>query len=190
MKIRIHFILTVLLAILFTISACDGPEGPTGPQGSQGPQGEQGVQGALGEDGEDGTANIIYSEWMAINWNISDGTNVKQMLISEPQVAKEFTNTGSLLMFARNATLDVNMAVALPFLQGNDYLYFYALNGHDTLNDGIVFVAESVDYSTPVKEFSNTEIRYVLIPGGVPAKMPASFYEDYNAVKEYYGISD
>lgn len=33
-------------------------------------------------------------------------------------------------------------------------------------------------------------IRYVIIPGGVPAKMGADFFEDYNSVKEYYGIPD
>jgi hypothetical protein len=183
-------LLISVLAIVFLFDACDGPEGRTGPQGIQGPQGEQGPQGPPGEDGEDGTANVIYSEWMDINWNISDGTNIKQMLISEPRITEEFTDMGTLLMYARNATLEVNIAIALPFLQGNDYLYFYALSGHDTLNDGIVFIAESVDYSTPVNEFSNTEIRYVLIPDGVPAKMSANFFEDYEAVAEYYGISD
>lgn len=75
-------------------------------------------------------------------------------------------------------------------VQGNDYLYFYALNGHDTFNDGIIFIAESVDYSTPVNEFSNTEIWYVLIPGGVPAKMPENFFEDYETVKTYFGVPD
>lgn len=183
----IYFIFTVALLVMATaLSGCKA-EGPTGPQGAPGPQGEQGPQGPAGEDG---TANVFYSNWIAIDWNVSDGTNIKQMLISESRITEEFTNRGTLLMFARNATLDINNAIALPFLQGNDYLYFYALNGHDTLNDGIVFVAESVDYSTPVSEFSNTEIRYVLIPDGTPAKMSDTFFENYGAVREYFGIPD
>lgn len=191
--------LTILLSLCLAFASCTQSEGPTGPQGEpgpqgqqgpQGPQGEQGPPGEDGEDGEDGTANVFYSEWMEIDWNVSDGTTLKTMLISEPRVTEEFTNTGSLLMFARNATIDVKTAIALPFVNGNDQLYFYALNGHETLNDGIVFNAQSLDNSVPVSEFSNTEIRYVLIPGGVPAKMRDNFFEDYNVVKEYYGIPD
>lgn len=187
MKIKIHVLITTVLTLCLAMAACKGPtgsDGQPGPQGAQGPQGEQGLQG------EPGTANVIYSEWMAINWNISDGTFTKQMLINEPMITEEFVNTGTLLMFARNPALDVNIAIALPFLQGNDYLYFYALNGHETINDGIVFNAESVDFSTPVNEFSNTEIRYVLIPGGMPAKMSDKFFEDYNAVRDYFRIPD
>lgn len=185
--------LTILLSLCLAFASCKQSEGPTGPQGEPGPQGQQGPQGEQGppgEDGEDGTANVIYSDWMDIDWNVSDGPNIKTMLISEPLITEEFTDMGTILMYARSKTTEVNIAIPLPFLQGNDYLYFYALNGHETFNDGIVFNAESVDYAIPVDAFEDTEIRYILIPDGVPAKMPAGFFEDYIAVKEYYGIAD
>lgn len=188
MKTTFYYFFTFIIALMVAISACN-TEGPTGPQGTPGPQGEQGLQGPPGEDGEDGTANVIYSEWIAINWNLNDGTYTKEMLINEPMITEEFINTGTLLMFARNSTIAFNHAIPLPYLTAS-ILRFYALNGHETVSDGIVVISESVDSSTPTNEYSNTEIRYVLIPGGVPAKMPAGFFEDYDAVKEYYGIPD
>ncbi len=66
-----------LVAMVLALTSCN-TEGPTGPQGTPGPQGPQGTPG---EDGEDGTANVIYSEWMDLDWNLSDDPGYKAMLI-------------------------------------------------------------------------------------------------------------
>lgn len=136
-----------------------------------------------------GTANVIYSSWIEVNWNITDRSTLKQMLISEPRTTEKFTNRGTLLMYAQNPTPENNIVVPLPFFQGNDHLYYYALNGDNTYSDGIILNAESIDGSTPVGDFSGVEVRYVLIPGGVPAKMQPDFFKDYEAVAEYYGFN-
>ena len=45
---------SVVLILLASLSACEGPVGPAGPQGEPGPQGAQGEQGPQGQPGPQG----------------------------------------------------------------------------------------------------------------------------------------
>lgn len=190
MKNNFRIILTVVLMTVFAITACEGPEGPTGPQGASGPQGEQGPEGPQGEEG---TANVIYSEWIPANWNIQDEADRKAMYIEESQVTGDFLNTGTLLVYFRTNTSAVS---ALPYANYTISITFTIadVESNGTEYKGIFIEAEQRDGTiTPPPLpgwISDIEIRYVLIPDGVPAKMPPGFFEDYQKVCEYYGIEE
>lgn len=78
----------------------------------------------------------------------------------------------------------------MPYLDGNNFFSFIVSNFSGTLV-GFSFSVRSFDGTTPVFEYAAVgfRVRYVLIPGGVPvAKMPDTFWEDYEAVAEYFGF--
>ncbi len=138
-------------------------------------------------EGDEGTANVIYSDWMDIEWNGADETYNKAMIIEEPLVA-DISDKGTLLMYVTDEIGTV--ALMIPFLYDNDFFYFYAVNSS---NVGLALTVESLDGTTPVFDYAaiGFRVRFVLIPGGVPiGKMQDSFWEDYEAVSSYFGIPD
>lgn len=190
MKNSFKLLLITFLAIGLTSAACEGPTGSDGPQG---PQGEQGPEGPQGPQGETGTANVIYSDWMNIAWNLVDGPTRKHMYVEESRVVEEeFMATGTLLMYLKLETPEDIVIAALPFTNRTDNLFYVigkAASGEGL--EGIIMVLVATDSSTPVQsDWNDYQVRYVMIPGGVPAKMKDDFLKDYEAVKEYYGIPD
>lgn len=189
MKTTFYYFFTVILAIMvaISISAC---EGPTGPDGAQGPQGEQGPEGAQGPQGEPGTANVIYSGWMDLEWNLSDEATYKTMLIEDENATGDFRDTGTILMFYKFTDSGGTTAIFLmPFVdETTRFDYLLAVNEGAGI-EGIAVRYYRTSGTDPLPELDG-QIRYILIPGGVPAKIPANFFEDYDAVKEYYGIPD
>ena len=75
-----------LIGLLFMlVVSCKGPEGPQGPvgttgsAGATGPVGVSGVTGATGPQGPTGNANVVYTDWKAVDINSSyyrDQTNL------------------------------------------------------------------------------------------------------------------
>lgn len=175
-----------LLGSLVVLS-CKGPAGPDGPQGAQGPEGEQ---GPVGPQGEPGTANVIYSDWMDIEWNRDDLSTFKSMYIEEPRVIGDFLDHGVLLVYLKQENPGTIAVVSLPYLQGTSFFYFIIADSSVDNIEGILVVVSATDGTTPVADAEDAQIRYVLVPGGVPAKMPPDFWKDYEAVSNYYGIPD
>ncbi|WP_257668963.1 hypothetical protein [Parapedobacter tibetensis] len=177
-----------ILSILFLsilILSCK-KEGPTGPQGEQGVQGEQGDQGDTGPKGDSGTANVIYSEWMPIDWNIIDGNTVKRMDIDIPQITEEFLEDGGVPLFFVKS---FDTAWPVPMSRDNYSLYFLVSEvGHE-----LRFIAARITGLTGNINVNWVQkVRYVLIPGGMPAaNLRAELdYHDYEAVKAHYGLKD
>lgn len=165
------------------VLSCEGPAGPEGPQGQQGPQGEQGLQGPMGEEG---TANVIYSDWLDIDWD-QDGTNSKAMFITEPLITDELIENGTILMFIRSQL--GNVVFPLPYINSGDYLYF-AVGNEPGVLVGILFAADSMDGSS-VGSYSENQIRYILIPGGVQNKVAKTIdFKNYNQVAKIFNIRD
>jgi len=181
--------LLVLTIVGMVSIGCEGPKGPTGPEGPEGPQGEEGPEGP---EGPPGTANVIYSEWMDIDWNFTDEPDFKIMYIEEPRVIEEdFVNNGTLLMYVKNEDATGFAVFALPLNDGSTSLLFAYADIPPERVEGILLYATTVDRSDVPDIFEEEyEIRYVMIPGGVPAKMNQEMFQDYAAVKEYFGIPD
>lgn len=126
---------------------------------------------------------------MGIVWNESDGETFKSMYIEEPRVVEdEFMASGTLMMYFKQEAPEGVAIAPLPFTSGTDFLYFAIGDVPEEGIEGIVVVNRATDGSTPVDEMAGVEIRYVMIPGGVAAKMGEGFLKDYSAVKEYFHL--
>lgn len=190
-KKQLKYILSFsFIIVLAGIVAC---EGPAGSQGSQGPRGEQGPQG------EEGTANVIYSDWMLLEdfakvdttFSLTGGSNqnVTKYDVPAQELTQEIIMEGSVLMFARFGSS--RPVVPLPFtfpILDIPYEIAYALPEPELI---WVYVNRLDNNPISLLFVVPLEIRYVLVPGGIPsAKMPAGFWEDYEAVTEYLRIPD
>lgn len=188
-KRQIKYTLSFIIAIaLAGFIAC---EGPAGPQGEEGPQGEQGPEGPQGEQG---TANVIYSEWIEVEWNGADEDDYKRMDIIEPMISEEFMRSGTVIMYLLVTGGNAPVVFALPFstATGQTLAFFMRPDGFSASLPG-TFPEESglsfyIQRDGGVASGGLDEIRYILIPDGIPAKMSAGFWKDYEAVTEYFGI--
>lgn len=185
-----------LLMIIFSLSligsACEGPEGPQGPQGSHG---EQGPVGPQGPQGEEGTANVLYSDWFYPDWNEIDQPRTKRMSVSDPAFADAYPN-GAILFYW---TTNNGSTFLLPwntFDGSGDLVISRSVNVRGVSGEVWITIRkfgsdfEPTETEGEVDGLRFNQLRYVIIPGGIQAKMPKSFYEDYHAVKEYYGIPE
>ncbi|NBC03450.1 MAG: hypothetical protein GVY20_07060 [Bacteroidetes bacterium] len=143
-----------------------------------------------GPPGEDGTANVMYSDWLNIEWNGVDNPTIKIMVIDEPLLTEDyFDDGGTLLMYFRMAITGGHVIYPIPFKNGNDYLFYGFVNVPGTAIE-LQFAVESIDGTTAVGDYMDDQVRYILIPDGVPAKMPSNFFDDYNKTINYLGVPE
>ncbi|MEM1339363.1 MAG: hypothetical protein AAF634_03310 [Bacteroidota bacterium] len=183
--------LLVLVAIVLSCSddGEDGAIGPQGPQGEQGPQGPQGepgqdgAQGEQGEQGESGTANVIYSDWITVDY-LLDGPQASNLMGLEVFSASELNPvTDVVLVYGqRDLDTDTDGIYPLPFILASQNEY-YGFGLFDTTGGtGLQIRVNTLNGGTNVFTFF-TEYRYVIIPGGNPASSKSSV--DYS--KMTYG---
>lgn len=191
MNIKINDILPLIMVMFFSIAAC---KGPTGPQGAAGEQGPAGSQGPAGEDGEDGNANVIYSEWMDADWNEKDDPKEKIMKITIDEISHNELRNNTLVMMYLSQFGTSSIYVMPSAGRWSNAWYSYTFGNNVSGFDGIRVQLETTDGAdlTDFQYDSNrgNRFRYILIPGGEQSKMPSGFFEDYEAVTEYYGIPD
>ena len=157
-----------------------GPQGPQGEQGPQGPQGEpgqdgqDGAQGEQGEQGEPGTANVIYSDWIPVDYilNGAQETNLMGLEVFSSSELDPITDV-VLVYGQRDADSADDGIYPLPFiLASQDEYYGYGLFDV-TGGTGLQARVNTLDGGTNVFTFF-TEYRYVVIPGGNPASGKSS----------------
>ncbi|MEG3659326.1 collagen-like protein [Arenibacter palladensis] len=163
------FFYCLLFMAALSISACS--KGEDGEDGLPGPQGEQGIQGEQGPQGEPGTANIMYSDWMPIVWNLSNTPYNKQMLIADERVTEEFINSGGIILVYLKLSVagGPTAMVPLPIINDDDKLYF-AYFKEDEETEGVAIIFDSLNNTDPLPEDyldDGYSLRYVLIPGGL-----------------------
>ncbi|MBC9796650.1 collagen-like triple helix repeat-containing protein [Sinomicrobium weinanense] len=170
----------ILLLFSICLVACEGEDGPPGEQG---PQGEQGLQGEQGEQGEPGTANIMYSDWIPIDWNVLDGNAVKRMDIDIPQITEGFLDEGGIVLFFVRQT---DVVYSVPMSRNNYTLYFLVSGiGHE-----LRFLASRIEgLSGNINVSWIQEVRYVLIPDGIPLQGQSDL-NNYETIKSYFQITD
>ncbi|NBB76538.1 MAG: hypothetical protein GVY02_04085 [Bacteroidetes bacterium] len=182
-----------MLAFIFAIAAgCEGPEGPTGPQGEQGPEGPQGPQGPPG------TANVFYSEWTSFaadNWSepiTRFSITRREYPVSEDRVNQSVIEQGFVLVYVQFANTAPSVE-PLPFIgsltKAEPQLLSFRLE-----TGSIIIWFQDMDGEADPGTFglepniSNNKYRYVVVPGGSPAKGDWPDFDDYLATMEYFGI--
>jgi hypothetical protein len=190
-----------LLAAGIMIISCKGEDGAVGPAGAKGDTGAQGAAGAQGakgdkgDKGDAGTANVIYSDWIAIPATPFDkGGNYKEYSISAPKITKDVFDKGIVYAYARSG--GSASAFQLPFynnLQANMvydcrvriaqgwFIYNETWAGSGAVNSTWINTEKTGYFS---------HIRYVIIPGGATARVASVDYTDYESVKKYYNLPD
>lgn len=172
------------IILMLGLLAC---EGPAGPQGSQGPQGQEGPQG---EQGPEGTANVIYSDWIQLSdlSSPADTTvisrNYTRYQIPAPELTQEIIDNGAILVYYKL----LGMTTQLPFTlagigSSEDLLVTYA-----PFTPGRITILSQLLDNTPLTLNSNTQFRYILIPGGTPAKKALPDFSNYLETVKYFNI--
>lgn len=202
----IHFIMLVFLT---SLASC-ADDGAPGPKGDKGDAGEKGAKGDKGEEGPEGTANVMYSDWMEFDWNMTNDKSFKQMAIQETAVTNDFLESGGvLLVYLRASNPNGQVYVtSLPYFLGTTHLYAIASiipepdsNFPEDFKSGILLNNVASDGSTAVETFQDEaegvdyELRYVLIPGGIPLNNTSTgrytFKNlDYEELKSMFQIPD
>jgi len=162
-----------LFLVLSLIMVCCSPE--DGQDGAIGPRGEQGEQGEDGEQGEPGTANVIYSEWTTLDFGEPpiNETIVYDFIMTDV-VTQQIKDNGLVMVFGRSIIGSAYRYFSLPYtrFQVSQYYEFELSENHD---DILVWL-RSTD-GGPIGQAYLNEFRYVIVPGGIPAK--GESYKDY-----------
>jgi hypothetical protein len=149
-------------------------------------------KGDDGPAGAPGTANVIYSPWVKTNpWVASttstgSGKSTFYYEMNAPQVTQAIIDSGTVLVYMKfiNDPDGTGIAKQLPSVYYNlggaatQYRFSYGL-----LVSKIRVIVDVIPTGSP----SNTnDIRYIIIPGGVP--LTGRMDMSYEAVCERYGI--
>lgn len=188
---KVHFFFLVLLTGSLFLSGCEGEQGPEGPQGVKGDTGVTGVSGSQGPKGDPGTANVIYSDWLAIPAKPTfKGNDYKEYGIAAPLVTKEVFDGGMVYVYGRSG--GSASTYQLPHSFRNAYTCRVRLSqgwimyGEDWMGSGTV----SATWLNSDKTDYFSHLRYIIIPGGQKARVAGLDYSDFKAVKKYYNIPE
>lgn len=119
---KVHYLLTLIAAILLAACTKDGAVGPTGPAGAQGPAGTAGNTGATGATGPAGAAgptgptgatgaqgatNAFYSAWITPATNTSGFDSINPISwytwnIPAPEITQAVIDKGLVIAYGTN----------------------------------------------------------------------------------------
>lgn len=171
-----HFYL-VLFSVSLLLAACSkSKDGATGPAG------------AAGTNGTPGTANVIYSGWQDVTYNLSATDSLYEGTIQTPALADSILQKGDVKVFVNFGTTAAPNVVPLPFseITSSGLLFINVSFGEQTIN-----LVSDADASTYVNSGSKQlQYRWVVIPGGVASARSAIDWKNYAQVKSYLGITD
>lgn len=171
-----------------------GPKTGTGWGNSVNLQGPQGPPGEQGPQGSPGTANVLYSDWMDIEWNGRNDPTFKRMDIEEPLVLEEdFIDNGTLMVYVKEEVIGIGVLISpLPYIVGNTSLFFAIIDADDgtTVVRGISVISTSLD-NNPADELEGYQVRYVLIPGGTYVNLKGRIdLENYTEVARAFNLKN
>lgn len=154
-KINLLFLSFILSTAL--LSSCKGDKGDTGPAGSNGANGQNGLTGPVGPTGPTGpagpagatgTANVIYSNW--INVNFGNTGPFWEGILNAPGVTQLVIDRGMVKIYLRTPEMYV---FELNYVTSNGTYI------HNFLTPGQITIRSSYNATYPY--------RYIIIPGGV-----------------------
>lgn len=185
--------LTVFIITLFFAHCKKGDVGPAGPAGPAGPTGQT---GATGVKGDTGTANVIYSAWLDVTTYAPETATSNGVLdtldftavITAPKLTSAILNSGEIKVYFNFGTLAVPDVVPLPYVD----IVASGLSITPEFEVGKIDLYSNVKANTAtLTDGKHYQYRYILIPGVVNARVAQTVdWNDYNKVKEHFGIKD
>ncbi len=174
---------TFLLAFILLITACS-KEGPVGPAGPAGPAGPTGAGGAQGPKGDTGTANVIYSAWLDVTFNINQDTSAFVGIINAPRITNPVLTNGVIKVYFNLSTAAAPVIVPIPYFDGE-----ILINPVFLLQRIQLISNENVSSTVNTTGVKVQQYRYVIIPGGTTARSMVDL-NNYQEVKKHYNIPD
>ncbi|SFE97227.1 hypothetical protein SAMN05518672_11393 [Chitinophaga sp. CF118] len=183
-------LLLSLAAVVFSCGSCS-KDGATGPAGKD---------GTAGTDGKDGNANVIYSEWLDVEYDPIvgdfdedgqvDDTGAYETVIPVEQLTKEVLTNGEVKVYINLGTADNPAIVPLPYV---DLFAGYSINPTFYPQKIYLLATNSfMTYTDPEDNAKHQQYRYIIIPGGTAAARTTKTidWNNYNEVKAYLKLKD
>jgi len=179
----------LFLSIAILVSACS--KGDAGPAGEKGDKGDTGDKGTTGATGKPGTANVIYSEWMDVEFGRIDTTTTRMVgVIEAPKLVDSILQKGEIKVYWNIGSASDPFIVSLPYLNNRALPGYVDLWINAYYQPGGIALISNYDVSSAVDAGEAVwQYRYVLIPGGVTARSAVN-WNDYASVKAYLGLKD
>ena len=174
------------------VDGVDGINGTNGVDGTNGTDGSDGVDGKDGKDGKDGNANVIYSNWLAPNWNFEDKPKSKMMRIPITEITRNELTNRTLVYMYMSQWGDPSVYTIPSSGRWSNVWYSFTFGSTIASWEGIMVSLVSTA-NVDLTEYQYTaprgnRFRYVLVPQSLnTAKLD---YSDYEAVKSFYNLPD
>jgi len=170
--------------IVSLFSSCS-KEGPAGPAGAQGPAGPTGAAGTQGPAGPAGTANVFYSTWMDASYALNADSSWYVANITATRLDASMLSNGEIKVYMNWGTAATPDVTPLPFFDGQFLFTVDLFLQRISLSANVNATTQGAGTN---KQF---QVRYILIPGGAPARMAAPIdWNDYKQVQAYLGLKD
>lgn len=181
MKVITKFLgLAIVMAMFILLDACKGekgdvgPAGPNGSNGANGAIGATGTTGATGATGATGTANVSYSDWVNVTF-VGSGTSYIAN-VTAPKLTQDILDKGDVHIYWKIGSV----VYYIPYSQ---------TIGTTTYTIFQILTVGNIKLTASYAITSTTQIRYVIIPGGIAGGRRAAIdFSDYEAVKRYYNL--
>ena len=179
------FPLVVILSLVVVSCQKEGGTGPAGPAGPPGPAGPAGSPGSEGPKGDTGTANVIYSEWLSVQYTPNADSTNWTAEIPAPRLTSEVLAQGEIKVYINFNTEADPVVFPLPYFDGAVIInpVFFT----DTI--ALISTADASTVTDPDGTF--LQYRYVIIPGSVlPANRSRVDLDNYMDVKRIFRLKD
>ena len=169
------------LIILLVLTNCEGDEGQPGPAGPQGPQGLQGIEGPQGPIGVDGNANVRQYTFGAFDFSTG---GFAQLTVSTTLDTMNRSAWHTYLLYA-----PINRWYLVPGLGPGGTTNYRISMGHFGGKVNIYIdkagTGESFSEIRVVRVYANS-----VMPGGREEQFPDINFENYEEVRQYYGLDE
>jgi hypothetical protein len=179
----LHQLVYLTLAMALTFTACK--KGDTGPKGDKGDTGDKGANGSKGDKGDPGSANVFYSAWKDITFQLNSSGTVYVAELTENKITTDILTNGEIKTYINLGTATAPVISPLPYVEEDVQIrpYYFANTIHLEAN-----VNASTVTSNGVKSL---QYRYLIIPGGQAIRMSQQVnWNNYAEVKAYLGLKD
>jgi hypothetical protein len=150
-------------------------------------------KGDDGAKGDTGTANVMYSPWLDVDYsptlNNAGDTVIWFGTLAAPKLTKKVLDSGVVKVYINIGSAADPLIFPLPITD------LYALTNISQL--GMYFTIGNIELYCDIDAGTVTsggvkqgQYRYVIIPGGVRTGRSAVNWNDYEAVKKLYNITD
>ncbi len=175
----------IVMAMFILLDACKAEKGDTGPIGPMGINGTNGATGATGAvggtgatgaTGATGTANVSYSDWVNVTFVGSGSSYITN--VTAPKLTQDILDKGDVHIYWK-----IGSSIY--------YIPYSQTIGTTTYTLFQILTVGNIKITASYAVTSATQIRYVIIPGGIAGGRRAAVdYADYEAVKKYYNLTN